>query len=188
MSGNSKNTAQWSDADVYLADVDTEGPEDLAESWGSLWELVGLLDGSEGFTESREEETSEKYAWGGRLYRRTKSQHKRSIKFVALEDNKATFRLVNPGSTRTTVDGVRRSKVVVPKSDAFAIGFELRDGDRVKRRFVKHAEVSEIGDVKDGEEDSTVYEITVLIFPEDDGTLYTTVESDPAAVASGSAS
>jgi hypothetical protein len=186
MSGNAKNTALWANADVYLADVDTEGPADLAAGWGSDWELVGLLDGSEGFTESREEETGEKYAWGGRLYRRTKSQHKRSIKFVALEDNRATFRLVNPGSVRSTVGGVRTSKIVVPKIDAFAIGFELRDGERVKRRFVKHAEVSEIGDVKDSEEDSTVYEITVLIFPEDDGTLYTTVETDPDAVPAAS--
>jgi len=180
MSGDAKNTSLWADADVYLADVDTEGPEDLATGWGALWELVGLLDGEEGFTESREEETGEHYAWGGRLYKRTKSKHKRSIKFVALEDNRATFRLVNPGSTRTTADGVRKSKVVIPKADAFAIGFELREGDRVKRRFIKHAEVSEVGDLKDSETDPSVYEITVLIFPEADGTLYTTVETDPS--------
>jgi len=183
MSGNAKNTSLWADADVYIAPVGTAGPEDLDASWAAPWDLVGLLDGEEGFTESREEETGEHYAWGGRLYKRTKSQHKRSIKFVALEDNKATFRLVNPGSTRTTVDGVRTSKIVVPKIDAFAIGFELREGAKVKRRFVDRAEVSEVGDVKDSETDPTVFEITVLLFPEDDGTLYTTVETDPEAVA-----
>jgi len=181
MSGDAKNTSLWADADVYIAAVDTAGPEDLTKGWLSPWELVGLLDGEEGFTESREEDNGEHYAWGGRLYKRTKSKHKRSIKFVALEDNKATFRLVNPGSTRTTVGGVRTSKIVTPKIDAFAIGFELREGSRVKRRFIKRAEVSEVGDVKDSETDPSVYEITVLIFPEADGTLYTTVETDPSA-------
>lgn len=180
MSGDAKNTSLWADADVYIASAGTAGPEDLKLGWGTGWDLVGLLDGEEGFTESREEDTGEHYAWGGRLYKRTKSKHKRSIKFVALEDNKATFRLVNPGSTRTSVGGVRKSKIVVPKTDSFAIGFELREGDRVKRRFVKRAEVTELGDVKDSETDPSVFEITVLIFPEDDGTLYTTVETDPA--------
>lgn len=181
MAGDAKNTAQWQGADVYIAAVDTEGPDDTTTPWGVGWEAAGLLDGAEGFTEGRDEDTSESYAWGGILYRRTKSKHKRTFKFVALEDNKATFRLVNPGSERTTVDGVRISRVVVPRNDAFAIGFELRDGDKVKRRAVKHAEVSEVGEIKEGEEDPTVYEITVLIFPEADGTLYTTVEDDPAA-------
>lgn len=180
MAGDAKNTAQWQGADVYIAPVDTDGPDDISTPWATAWEAAGLLDGAEGFTEGRDEDTSESYAWGGILYRRTKSKHKRTFKFVALEDNKATFRLVNPGSERTTVDGVRVSRIVVPKSDAFAIGFELRDGDNVKRRTVKHAEVSEIGEIKEGEEDPTVYEITVLIFPEADGTLYTTVETDPA--------
>jgi len=181
MAGDAKNTAQWQGADVYIAAVDTEGPNDTTTPWAAGWEAAGLLDGAEGFTEGRDEDTSESYAWGGILYRRTKSKHKRTFKFVALEDNKATFRLVNPGSERTTVDGVRISRVVVPRSDSFAIGFELRDGDKVKRRLVKHAEVSEVGEIKEGEEDPTVYEITVLIFPEADGTLYTTVEDDPAA-------
>jgi hypothetical protein len=181
MAGDAKNTAQWQGADVYIAAVDTEGPDDVTSAWGPGWDAAGLLDGAEGFTEGRDEDTSESYAWGGILYRRTKSKHKRTFKFVALEDNKATFRLVNPGSERITVAGVRTSRIVVPSTDAFAIGFELRDGDKVKRRLVKHAEVSEIGEIKEGEEDPTVYEITVLIFPESDGTLYTTVESDPAA-------
>ena len=181
MAVDAKNTAQWQGADVYIAAVDTEGPNDTTTPWAAGWEAAGLLDGAEGFTEGRDEDTSESYAWGGILYRRTKSKHKRTFKFVALEDNKATFRLVNPGSERTTVDGVRISRVVVPRSDSFAIGFELRDGDKVKRRLVKHAEVSEVGEIKEGEEDPTVYEITVLIFPEADGTLYTTVEDDPAA-------
>jgi hypothetical protein len=178
MAGNAKNTSQWEGADVFIAPVDSEGPDDLVTAWSGVWQGAGLLDGEEGFTEGRDEDTSESYAWGGILYRRTKSKHKRTIKFVALEDNAVTFRLRNPGSKRTASGGVRTSKVVIPKSDAFAIGFELRDGDKVKRRTIRHAEVSEVGEIKESETDPTVYEFTVLIFPEADGTLYTDVETD----------
>jgi hypothetical protein len=119
--GEAKNTAQWQGADVYTAAVDTEGPDDVTTAWGAAWEAAGLLDGAEGFTEGRDEDTSESYAWGGILYRRTKSKHKRTFKFVALEDNKATFRLVNPGSERITVGGVRTSRIVVPTSCETAV-------------------------------------------------------------------
>lgn len=181
MSGSADNTNLWLDADVYIAPRGTAGPTDLVASWGSNWELVGLLDGEEGFTEARESETSEHYAWGGKLYKRSTSKHKRTIKFVALEDNAATFKLVNPGSTRTSAGGVRTGVIKTPtKAEAFAIGFETREGDKVKRRFAEIAEVAEIGEIKESETDPTVYEITVVIFPEEDGTLYRTVETDPA--------
>ncbi|MCZ9884641.1 phage tail tube protein [Arthrobacter sp. B2a2-09] len=180
MAGNADNTALWQGADVFIAPVDTAGPDDVSTAWGADWKVAGLLDGASGFTETRDQDTSEHYAWGGVLFRRTSSKHKRSIKFVALEDNDVTFGLVNPGSTRSTTSGVRKGKIKIPTRKSFAIGFEVRDGDKIKRRIVKHAEVSEIADITESESDPTVYEITVLIFPEADNTLYTTVESDPA--------
>lgn len=182
MSGNADNTSLWADADVYIAPHNTAGPADLVTEWASAWAVVGLLNGEEGFTESREAETSEHYAWGGKLYKRSTSKHKRTIKFVMLEDNDVTFDLINPGSTRTTSGGVRSSTIKTPTSgDRFSIGFETREGSRIKRRFARHAEVVEVADIKESETDPTVYEVTVVIFPESDGTLYRTVETDPEA-------
>jgi hypothetical protein len=182
MSGNAKNTALWSGADVYIGTPGLKGPTDLKTPWGNGWNPVGLLDGEEGFTEGREEETGEHYAWGGNLFRRTRSKHKRTFRFVCLEDNAVTFGLVNPGSTRTTANGVRTSKIVVPGTKQFSVGFNLVDADRVKRRYGALAEVQEVAEVKESETDPTVYEITVVVFPDADGVLYTTVETDPEAV------
>ncbi|GAA2230245.1 hypothetical protein N1031_06935 [Herbiconiux moechotypicola] len=180
MTGDAKNTAVWQGADVFISfDLDAEGPTDLTTPWDSDWSPVGLLDGEEGFAEGREDETSENYAWGGLLFRRTKSKHKRTVKFVALEDNPTTFRLVNPGSTRTTTAGVRTGTVKVPTIEKFLVGFELRDGAKTKRRYGV-AEVSEIGEIKESETEPTVYEITVVIFPDEEGVLFHTVETDPA--------
>ncbi len=175
MSGDTANAALWTNADVYTATPGTAGPADVASAWAAGWDAVGLLDGDEGFTEAREDESSEHYAWGGILVKRTKSKHKRTIKFVAMEDNDAVFALVNPGSTRAP-DGtdplLTRSTIKVPTNAEFAIGFEVRDGDKVKRRFVKRASIQEVGEIKESEGEPTVYEITVVLFPEADGTLY----------------
>lgn len=174
MAGAAENTSLWEGADIYIAPQGTAGPTDTTAAWGADWDLVGLLDGEEGITEGREEETSEHYAWGGILYKRTKSKHKRTFKFIALEDNETTFALINPGSTRTVdgTTGLKTSTIKVPKSAPFAVGMELREGDKTKRRSAVKAEVQEIGEIKESETEPTVYEITVVVFPETDGTLY----------------
>lgn len=181
MTGDSKNTSLWGGADVFIAPTLTVGPVDVSTAWAPAWLAAGLLDGEEGITEGRDGDTSEHYAWGGLLYKRVSSKHKRTFKFVMLEDNAVTFGLVNPGSTRVTAAGIRTSTVKVPKNLTFAIGFELRDGTRVKRRSIKTATVEDVAEIKESEGDPSVFEVTVVIFPEADGTLYTTVETDPTA-------
>ncbi|QOI66924.1 major tail protein [Microbacterium phage GardenState] len=187
MAGNAANTSQWAGADVFITRTPgLAGPTDLTSPWPVGWEPVGLLDGEEGFTEAREDETSERFAWGGVLVRRSKSKHKRTIRFVALEDNEVTFGLVNPGSERTSLNGVRRSTVKVPVAgDRFSIGFETRDGARIKRRVVETAEVQEVAEIKESETEPTIYDITVVIFPDADGVLYTDIETDPEYTAPG---
>lgn len=182
MSGDASNTSLWTDADVRV-DWSLEGaePTDSFTPYGAEWMLAGLLDGGEGFSESRDEETSEHFAWGGVLIKKTRGKHKRTIKFVALEDNLTTFRLLNPGSTRSAKDaeGVTVSKIKVPKYEDFSISFEVREGDTVRRRTVKRATIETIDEMKDAEDAPSVYGVTIVIYPEADGTLYTDV-SGPA--------
>lgn len=178
MAGDASNAALWQNADVYIAAANTSGPDNVTSSWSGSWSPVGLLDGEAGFAEARQEESNEIYAWGGLLVKKTKSKHKRTIKFVALEDNATVFDLLNPGSVRATVDGVTTSVVAVPNIAEFAIGFETVDGTFVKRRVIKRATVESVGEVSESEAGLTVYEITVAIYPETDGTLYTEISGD----------
>ncbi|TDC33459.1 hypothetical protein [Micromonospora sp. KC213] len=182
MAGDSTNVNQWTDADVYTADPNTAGPTDLTTAWGAGWSAAGLLDGDEGFTEEREGDTNEKYAWGGKLVKVVKSKHKRTISFVAMEDNPVVFELVNPGSTRTTdgVTGITTATVKVPQTVEIGIGFEVREGTKVKRRIVKRAVAEVDGETKESETEPTVYTIKVTIYPEADGTLYTEISGDTA--------
>lgn len=175
MSGTPTNAALWQNADVFIAPSGTAGPTDVTTAWGSAWDVAGLLDGDQGFTESRSNDSNEFYAWGGVLVKKTKSKHKRTIKFVALEDNEVVFQLVNPGSTRSTATGLTTATVKVPTNAEFAIGFETNDGTKRKRRVVKRATVETVGDVTDSESGLTAYEITVVLYPEADTTIYTDI-------------
>lgn len=168
MAGDATNAALWTNADVYIAPTTTtQWPTDVTTAWGVDWDAVGLLDGEEGFTETRENaDSSEHYAWGGILVKATTSKHKRTVKFVALEDNDTVFALINPGSTRSTAAGVTTSAIKAPEAAEFAVGFEVRDGDVVKRRWCKRAEVVEVGEVKESESDLTVFEVTVVLYPD----------------------
>lgn len=181
MAGDATNAALWQNADVYIAAANATAPTNVTSAWGNAWSAVGLLDGEAGFAESREEESNEIYAWGGLLVKKTKSKHKRTIKFTCLEDNAVVFGLVNPGSTRTTAAGITTKSVKVPTLTEFAIGFETRDGVNTKRRTVKRAVVEEVGETVESESGLTVYEITVTIYPETDGSLYTEISGSSSA-------
>lgn len=173
MAGSIDNAALWVDADVYVAPLATAIPTDAAAAWGVGWELVGLLDGDQGFTESRTEETSDFYAWGGILVRTSRRNFKLTISFTALEDNEVTRDLIWPGSSATSL--------VVPKPTPVLLGFELREGDTVKRLITaEYAEVSVNGDITHNESALTSYPLTATIFPDtstDPATLLTRQDS-----------
>lgn len=176
--GNTANAELWTGADVYVGDgTITTGPADTTTAWATGWTAVGLLDGTEGVSESRSEESNAFYAWGGILVRKTRSKFERTVTFVCLEDNAAVFGLVNPGSTQTTASGTTTSTIKVPTPGVkFPLGMEFRDGAKVKRRWCKSAEVDKVEDIKVGENDLTVYKITCVIYPENDGTLFHDVQ------------
>lgn len=181
--GDPTNVNQWSGADVFIAPVSTAEPTDLTTAWGVDWDPVGILNGEEGFSWAREEESGEFYGWGGILVKKTRSKHKRTVTFVAMEDNPTVFELVNPGSSQTVAGGVTTSKIKVPQTREFAIGFELREGTKVKRRMVKRATAEVTSEIKESETEPTVYTITVTLYPEADATLFTELSGDTANLA-----
>ena len=185
MAGDPTKVGLWINADVYVGTVGATMPDDTATPITTPFQAVGLLSGDEGFTESRDEESNEYYAWGGLLIRKQKSKHQRKIRFVCLEDNAVTFGLVNPGSTRGTADattGDVTSTIKVPTTSELSLVLELRDGDKVKRRRIQRCTVDEVADITDSESDMAVYDITVALYPESDGTLYTEISNDGTTV------
>lgn len=166
MAGNPKNATLWKEADVYIAEsLDTKNPESEKEEFGSGWGLVGLLDGEDGFTDSRDQDKDDHFAWGGILVRTSRGNFKLTRTWSALEDNPRTRRLIWPGS--------KPGKLVVPKPEKIKMAFETREDGKVRRLITAlYAENDLEGDVTESESELTKYEIETTIFPDGDGTLF----------------
>lgn len=176
MAGDVANPRIWIGADIYAAAVGTPYPATVAEAWAAAWTALGLLS-EDGMTETRDQDVTDHYAWGGNLVRTTKSKFKRSFKFIALEDNPVVFGLVNPGSTKVTHLGITERVIVNPTSDPRSFGFELRDGTITKRIIIPRGEVIEVGDITFQDSAITGYELTVNVYPVNN-VLYREITND----------
>lgn len=173
MAGDTANAALWSEADVYVAPVGTAPPASGTAEWAAEWELVGLLNGDDGFTTTRDEDKNDLYAWGGILVRTSRKNFKLTKKFSALEDNDVTRDLVWPNSPAGTI--------IVPRPKDVLLGFETREGTKVHRLItINRAQVDVDGDIVENESDLTKYELVATIFPNAAGELLTEQTFDTA--------
>lgn len=159
MSGDPSNATIWPDADVYVGATDAADPADIDTAFGVDWDLVGLLDGDQGFVQSREEQKTDHYAWGGILVRTSRRNFKLTVAFTLLEDNEVTRDLIWPGSSA--------GELVVPRPARIKVAFETVEGT-TKRRLISayEAEVEINGDITDNEADLTQYQMLATIFPD----------------------
>lgn len=167
--GNTANASVWAYADVFIAPVGAEIPQE-GRPFGSEWEQVGLLDGEEGFTETIEAESEDLYAWGGVLVASTHNNFKVTRKFLPFEDNETVYDLMYPGhGVDFDGDGGYEGRIHVPDLQArFMIAFETRTGDLIKRTVsANYAQVAERGESTENSTEIAKREITVSIFPTD---------------------
>ncbi|MFD5676111.1 Ig-like domain-containing protein [Streptomyces sp. NPDC127040] len=166
MAGDPLKANLWTDADVYIStNLSATLPANASTAFGVDWDLVGLLDGDDGFPESRDEDTDDKFAWGGILVRTSRNHFKLTKSFTALEDNDTTFPLLWPGSTD--------SQIIVPRPAKVLIAFETREGDKVRRLIsANYAEISLDGDHGENETDLESMTFVATIYPTGGGVLF----------------
>lgn len=167
MAGDPLQANLWTEADVYVTtNLAATLPANANTAFGVDWSLVGLLDGDDGFPESRDEDTDDKYAWGGQIVRTSRAHFKLTKAFTALEDNATTRALLWPGSTDTQIKIPRPAKVL--------IAFEVREGTKVRRLIsAGYAEVVLDGDHGENETDLESATFQATIFPASGGVLFT---------------
>lgn len=192
MAGEVENARIWIDADVYTGPTTATAPTDLETPLDEDFEALGLLS-EDGTSESRDEDKTDHYAWGGggRLVRTTRSKHKRTIKVIALEDNPVVFGLTEPGSDADTVDGVTTRIIRTPQPNPRSFVFEMADGDIHRRRYIPRGEVLDVGDITDSDSAISQKELTITVYPIDDddlgaNVLYVDITDDPQAEEGGS--
>lgn len=184
MAGNVANARIWLKADGYRAPLGTTAPTDASTALPAAWKAFGLLSDDDGISESRDEDSDDKYAYGNILIRTVRSKHKRQIKVTVLEDNATVFGILNPGSTAVTATTVTTRTVKVPGSDIGAYLFEAHDGTINKRKCIPRGEVVEVGDEQWTDSDLVARELTINIYPDSTGVLYYEITDDPQAIAS----
>lgn len=168
MAGDPTKANLWTNADVWIASsLSTANPANVGAAFGAGWNLVGLLDGDDGMPESRDEDVSDQYAWGGILVKTSRRNFKLTKSFSALEDNTVTRALIWPGSTDT--------QIVVPKPVPVKIAFETRDpGTGKTERLItrNYALVTLDGDRDVNETDLTKATLAAVIYPDANGVLF----------------
>ncbi|GAA1406272.1 hypothetical protein GCM10009639_53950 [Kitasatospora putterlickiae] len=168
MPGDPLNTRLWTDADFWVADsLDTPNPADANTPFGAGWTLIGLLSGDDGMPESRDEDVSDYYAWGGGIVRTSRKNFKLTKKVTVLEDNPSTRALAWPGSTDT--------QIVVPKPVPRKCAFVTRDGatDLTERLITRnHAIITLDGDQDNNETDLRQSTFAAVIYPDANKVLF----------------
>ena len=167
MAGNPANVKIWEDADVRIlkpssitesATLESLIPTSVDDDWDDAWLLAGLLDGSDGFGESREWDESEHTAWGYGLIKVSSRNFKMTRKFTALEANTVTDYLYSPGDTA--------GKVIVAKPAQVYLGFETTADDSTKERLITTMPSRVTAPESNrNEEDLASREFTCNIFP-----------------------
>jgi len=165
MSGNPENASVWTEGLVWIADsLLTVDPADSAVAMPLGWNLVGILDGGEGFTSAAGFTDIKKlYGWGSKgPVAITRKYWEETKKFTALEDNPVTRGLLYPGSAAGVIS--------IPVIQNIKMCFELIMGGKSKRWITKNfAQVDIDGDIKENEDDLTALPFIANIFPEANG-------------------
>lgn len=168
MSGDPTKADLWTNADFYVAaSLSTVSPATISDPFGAGWGLTGLLNGDDGMPESRDEDTSDMYAWGGILVRTSRKNFKLTKKVSILEDNPVTRALIWPGSSD--------SEIVVPRPVPVKAGFEVRDPGtgKIERLITRnYAIITVDGDRDVNETDLTKTALACVIYPDANGVLF----------------
>ena len=145
--GNPANVDFWADADVFFSsNLAAPNPATVNDPFGIAWHQVGVLDGEEGFTTSREEDSTKYFGWGEFITER-RSNFAEPRTFTALETNPYTRMLRYPGSPS---GAIKRPDYSVK----YKVAFEKREGTKVHRLIsANYCEIALDGDATENKTD-----------------------------------
>lgn len=165
MPRNPDNVNIWIDANVYVATSPQALPLTIDTELAAAWLLVGILDGDDGFGESREWNESKHFGWGIGLIRKSFSQFELTRTFTALEDNPTTRSMLYPGSTD--------SIIVTPRPANLFVCFEsTSDVGGKERLFTKRPATTWCPEANRNESDLTKYPFTVSVYANGENELF----------------
>lgn len=165
MPQNPEQVDFFADADVFFTTNLSAPNPSIGADFSAAWFQVGVLNGEDGFTTAREEESTKHYGWGTYIGERRRN-FSETRSFVALETNPYTRMLRYPGSAPGEIRQPDRSI-------QYKVGFEKREGSKVHRLIsANRADITLDGDVQENETDPTGLTFIVSPIPDNTGKLW----------------
>jgi hypothetical protein len=165
---------------VFRAPLDTPLPTNPTAVLDTAFENLGILT-DDGITDDPGRGAKNILALGGQNVRTFVETEEPTVKITCLEENAVLQSIVNPGGTPVTDAGITTTTRArwEPNPGVFVV--KGKDGD-IHDLYAFTGEVAEVGPrVKKA--DAATRELTIAIYPDDDGNYGTDITDDPAQVA-----
>lgn len=182
LKGNPNRAAVWAGANVYIGKEDAEVPKDSDDKldgspFNDDWDVVGVLDGGDGFSETMSFDTNDFYGWGWGIIATVRKNFKYTKQFTALEENETVMGLIWPGNDlEWSGDDDQNFAGVLKVPDLenkFKIAFETRSGKKGRRLVsYNYAQIDEIGDSTESDEELQKRQLTVVVYPDNKQRLF----------------
>lgn len=180
MARTAANALVLSDGFVSVGPVGTTAPTTPTATLNVAFKDVGWL-GAQGFSESRNVQSTDVIAVNGALLRRVRSNDIRTFTFEAYERNTVVMGLTRPGSTLSTTSGINTTPVkAYTGTDMRAFVLTQAFGTINRRIVIPTGEATFTGTLTDASTGLSVVQFEVVCYPASDGTLYIDINDNAA--------
>lgn len=159
---------------VFVAPVGTTMPTDAVSNLDEAFQNLGYLS-DDGISNENTPETEFIKAWGGDTVLAQQTDKKDIFKLTLIEGlSTAVLKLIYgdnnvSGNVKDGLSIDATNKEFEPKSFVFEMIFK---NSTIKRIVIPEAVITEIGEIKYGDEDAVGYEVSILAYPNADGSTH----------------
>lgn len=158
---------------LHRAPLGTALPESARTALNVAFVDQGYI-GEDGFTQTEDQSSDKKYAFGGDLVKVVYKEFSATVKFTFLESQNAEVLKSIYGEDNVTVGTAEDSEEIVvkknkvPKPHASWV-IDVLDDDALERSVIPDGQISNVADIKKVSSDLISYTVTLECFPDEDG-------------------
>lgn len=150
---------------VYAGPTGSTAPTTAVSAVPAVYNDLGYIS-DDGVTETYDDDVQDIQAWqGGAIVRTLISSSKASLAFTMIESKASTLELYHKGSVVEEITDGYQIDVVVPGVVRKSFIFDVLDGDKHIRMYVRDGEVSERGEITYINDETISYSVTLTCYP-----------------------
>jgi hypothetical protein len=152
---------------VYAGPTTAVAPTSAVSAVPTEYNDLGYLS-EEGVTEAYDEDVQDIQAFqGGAIVRTLISSSKATLAFTMIENKASVLELYHKGSVVEAIAAGYKIDVVTPSPVRKSLVFDVLDGNKHLRIYVRDGEVTERGEITYVNDDTISYPVTVTCYPVD---------------------